>query len=401
MKTLAAVAAGAFGATVVGAVLVVPMVISAGSMLGADPKKATGVNAALSCGDTGTVTKLVSSRTAKVPGFTDTQVRNAATIIGVGSDMKMPPRAWVIAVATAAQESGLHNMASSSTRYPVVARLSQSVPYERKGSDHDSVGLFQQRANEGDGGWGPTLELMKPKVAAGKFYAALRTVDGWQQMTLTRAAQKVQRSAYPNAYAKWEDEASRLVDALSGGAAKTSIDAPALGRCAAAETTQKVTSGGWIKPVNAPVGSPYGQRSGRLHAGVDLSTRRGRPVVAAAAGTVVHMECDKTELGYNCNRDGSPNTPGCGWYVDIKHSGNIITRYCHMLRRPLVDTGDQVKAGQQIGVVGTSGHSSGPHLHFEVHLRGDRSSGGTINPVKFMEQRGAPLGEKKSGAADT
>lgn len=397
MKTATAftlgIAVAASGLLLIGT----PIVISATSVLTIEGNGTKPVLAG-ACGDAATVT-LVSRNAPKVGGFSDRQVRNAATIVSVGQDMKMPPRAWVIAVATASQESRLSNLASDSKRYPRVAQLSQSVPHEGKGSDHDSVGLFQQRPNEGDGGWGPVLELMKPPVAASKFYSALRQVDGWQGMPLTRAAQKVQRSAYPSAYAKWEDEAARLVDALSGGAAKTPANAPAVGRCAA--NTQTVTSGGWVKPVNAPVGSGWRTASRPNHQGVDLSGRRGLPIVAAAAGTVVHMECDAAETGYNCNRDGSPNTPGCGWYVDIKHAGNVITRYCHMLRKPLVDTGDQVKAGQQIGLLGTSGHSSGPHLHFEVHLRGDRSKHGSTEPVKFMKQRGAPLGETRSRDTDT
>ena len=83
---------------------------------------------------------------------------------------------------------------------------------------------------------------------------------------------------------------------------------------------------------------------------------------------------------------------GCGWMVEIQHAGNIMTRYCHMVQRPFVKEGQQVQAGQVIGRVGTSGNSSGPHLHFEVHLNDDRSSAGAINPVPFMKQQGAPLG---------
>jgi murein DD-endopeptidase MepM/ murein hydrolase activator NlpD len=78
--------------------------------------------------------------------------------------------------------------------------------------------------------------------------------------------------------------------------------------------------------------------------------------------------------------------------VDISHADGVITRYCHMIVRPLVTVGQQVAAGQQIGWSGTSGHSSGPHVHFEVHLRGDRSSSGAIDPVPFMRDHGAPLG---------
>lgn len=345
-----------------------------------------------SCGSTATIQQ-VSRSLPKVPGYSTVKVGNAATIVQAGEALKVPPRGWVIAVATAMQESNLRNLASDSRRYPTVARLSQAMPHDGTGHDHDSVGLFQQRPNEGDGGWGPVKDLMVPKIAAEKFYKALLKVDRWQSLPLTRAAQRVQRSAYPNAYAKWEDDARHLVDKLTGGAANTPADAATVGPCA---QVNQVTSGGWVRPVKAPVGSGFRTASRPSHHGVDLSAGRGTPIVVAAAGTVIHMECDRSEIGYNCNRDGSPSTPGCGWYLDIRHSGGIITRYCHMLRRPLVTTGDKVTAGQQIGVVGTSGHSSGPHLHFEVH-RGSRDSSSATDPVKFMKDHGAPLGTSDRG----
>lgn len=62
-----------------------------------------------------------------------------------------------------------------------------------------------------------------------------------------------------------------------------------------------------------------------------------------------------------------------------------------MLSKPLVKEGDLVAAGQEIGKVGSSGNSSGPHLHFEVHVRGDRSSAGAVDPVPFLRQRGVIL----------
>jgi len=93
-----------------------------------------------------------------------------------------------------------------------------------------------------------------------------------------------------------------------------------------------------------------------------------------------------------CDHDGSPDTPGCGWFVEILHADQVITRYCHMNQRPSVSVGERVTAGQVIGVVGSTGHSSGPHLHFEVHLDGDRSSRGAVNPEIFMASKGAPLG---------
>jgi murein DD-endopeptidase MepM/ murein hydrolase activator NlpD len=104
----------------------------------------------------------------------------------------------------------------------------------------------------------------------------------------------------------------------------------------------------------------------------------------------VVVRCNVVPASHGCDRDGSPSTPGCGWYADIRHAGEVHTRYCHMLTRPAVVAGQAVTAGQIIGVVGSSGHSSGPHLHFEVHLGG--RSEGAVDPVLFMAGRGVRLG---------
>ncbi len=78
--------------------------------------------------------------------------------------------------------------------------------------------------------------------------------------------------------------------------------------------------------------------------------------------------------------------------VEILHADRVMTRYCHMVQRPDVRVGQRVAAGEKIGVVGSSGNSSGDHLHFEVHLNNDRTSNGTVDPNRFMRARGAPLG---------
>jgi murein DD-endopeptidase MepM/ murein hydrolase activator NlpD len=95
----------------------------------------------------------------------------------------------------------------------------------------------------------------------------------------------------------------------------------------------------------------------------------------------------------------TPNlTRGCGWYVDIEHPGGpggmIVTRYCHMLAHPTVGEGQKVNAGDISGISGISGNSSGPHLHFEVHL-GDHTSATAIDPVPFMASVSAPLGQPR------
>jgi len=82
---------------------------------------------------------------------------------------------------------------------------------------------------------------------------------------------------------------------------------------------------------------------------------------------------------------------GCGWYLDIAHPDGVITRYCHLQTRPFVHVGQTVAAGTPIGIIGSTGNSSGPHLHFEVHLRDDASPAGAVDPAAWMRAHGAAL----------
>jgi hypothetical protein len=132
-------------------------------------------------------------------------MNNALKIVQAGQAMGLPPRAYVIAIATAMQESRLRNLAST--------RLPESYQYnaEGDGSDHDSVGLFQQRPSAG---WGLISQLMDPNYAATAFYSVLVQVPGWQGMDLTWAAQTVQVSCCPYAYGQHEGVAQTVVDTL-------------------------------------------------------------------------------------------------------------------------------------------------------------------------------------------
>jgi len=141
-----------------------------------------------------------------VAGLSQKQMNNAQRIVAAGQKLGLPKRAYVIAVATALQESQLLNLGS--TAIPESRRYAP----EGSGSDHDSVGLFQQRPSAG---WGSVKNLMTPSYSATAFYKALRSVPGWQKMALTYAAQAVQVSAYPEAYAKHEWRAKKVVDALT------------------------------------------------------------------------------------------------------------------------------------------------------------------------------------------
>ncbi|WP_181568045.1 hypothetical protein [Micromonospora robiginosa] len=141
-----------------------------------------------------------------VAGLDQRQMDNAKAVVDVGRDMKLPRRALVVAVATAMQESDLYNLASD------VLPESFDHPHQGSGSDHDSVGLFQQRPSSG---WGTVAQLMRPAYAARAFYTALAEVPGWEDMSVTGAAQAVQVSAFPDAYAKHEDRATSVVAALT------------------------------------------------------------------------------------------------------------------------------------------------------------------------------------------
>lgn len=304
-----------------------------------------------------------------VADLTEDQVRNAAIIIKVGQDLKVPPRGWVIAVATALQESRLTNL-----------------PHLGPRNDHDSIGLFQQRPSQG---WGTVEELKDPAYQAEKFFAKLVTIPGWERLPLTVAAQRVQRSAYPNAYAKHEPLAATTVDILTGGGGRAAGAALQL-RCASGG---EISASGWTVPVVGPVTSGFRTSSRPGHNGVDIAVPKGTPVRAAAAGVVLTVRCNAHSGGlpYSCDRDGGVWVQGCGWYLDILHAANVITRYCHLRERPYVAAGQYVGPGEVVGVSGSSGHSSGPHLHFEVHLNADPSRLGAVDPIAFMHQAGASL----------
>jgi murein DD-endopeptidase MepM/ murein hydrolase activator NlpD len=326
------------------------------------------LNASLGCGKGGPVDP--DSKLPTLRQYGPTQLKNAAIIINVGADLKMPPRAWVIAIATAMQESRLSNLGNLG-----------------RNNDHDSLGLFQQRPSSG---WGTPAQVTDPVYASTKFYQKLKTVNGWENMPLTEAAQKVQVSAYPDAYAKHEPVATQIVNLLADGAADA-VGSSVSMVCAEAG---QIAASGWTIPVKgAVVGSGFRTAERPTHQGVDLIVGRYTPIMAAAGGVVSKVKCDEDHSGrQTCNVDGYPGKGGCGWMVEIQHAGNVMTRYCHMVQRPFVKEGQEVKAGEVIGRVGTSGNSSGPHLHFEVHLNYDRSSAGAINPVPFMKEQGAPLG---------
>ena len=120
--------------------------------------------------------------------------------------------------------------------------------------------------------------------------------------------------------------------------------------------------GGYIWPVNGPVVSPFGQRWGRLHAGVDIAVPAGTPIRAAASGSVAMAGW----MG------------GYGQYTCIQHGGGVATCYAHQSSIG-VGSGASVKQGQVIGSVGCTGHCFGDHLHFEVRINGS-----PVDPMGYL-----------------
>lgn len=332
----------------------------------------------------------------------DEQIANAKTIIAAGKKAKVGTKGYIIAIATALQESGLRNL---------------------KFGDRDSLGLFQQRPSQG---WGTAAQVTNPTYAALAFYGGktsphynkkthkaspggLWEVGGWQTMSVTVAAQSVQRSAFPDAYARQEARATTIVKALAGDTT-TVPAAPSTGDddsssnaftvadwkssgvdiasyCFAnfkkadasstdtGDTGETIPAGKWTAPLKARMTSPFGMRFHpvlhiwRLHAGTDFHATVGTPIAAASSGIVHSVSWDS----------------GGGLHVQIAHADHIDTLYLH-LSKSLVKPGDKVKGGQVIALSGDSGLGTGPHFHYEVHVNGT-----PVDPVPFMAQRGVDL----------
>ena len=141
---------------------------------------------------TATSGELSSRLTAEQSNF-------AALIVSQAENRDLPARASTIAIATAIQESGLRN-----------------IDY----GDRDSIGLFQQRPSQG---WGTEAEILDPHYSTDTFLDALIRVDGWRDMEVTVAAQTVQRSAFPDAYADHEDQGRAWASALTGHAGTDAV----------------------------------------------------------------------------------------------------------------------------------------------------------------------------------
>jgi murein DD-endopeptidase MepM/ murein hydrolase activator NlpD len=155
-----------------------------------------------------------------------------------------------------------------------------------------------------------------------------------------------QRNALDDDVATLEREQARIEGALSGGGPVHSSGGP------------------WVWPVNGPITSPFCERRSyeACHPGMDIGVPSGTPIHAADGGRVAIA-------GW---------TGGYGNYTCIQHSSSLSSCYGHQ-SRIVVHVGQDVSQGQVIGAVGSTGHSTGPHLHFEA-----RVNGSVVNPLNYL-----------------
>ncbi|WP_051857031.1 C40 family peptidase [Streptomyces sp. NRRL S-1868] len=261
---------------------------------------------------------------------------NAKVIIAVAKKRHLPARAAQIALATAMQESGLRNLGHG---------------------DRDSLGLFQQRPSQG---WGTPAQVREPAYAAGQFYDRLVKVRGWRQMPLTRAAQKVQRSLYPNAYARWETAAEQLVEDYWTGADLPDVPDNAgpggeaadanepLGMCQpdgddgglpdvpAGKRAQKA-----LATARAAIGTPYvwggGNQHGPTHGGYDCSGLTQHAIYTATGGKTLLPRTSQTQK--NAGRHVPKDRMRPGDLIVINNDGNwghvgLYAGNHHMIHAP-------------------------------------------------------------------
>ena len=166
------------------------------------------------------------------------------------------------------------------------------------------------------------------------------------------AARRLKRSALESSR-ETREEYLEEVEALAAQSASLAAAIRDAQEGAGSTGTGTPSASGFIWPVNGSVVSGYGMRWGRMHEGIDITASIGTPIWAAAAGTVIHAGW----LG------------GYGNLVVVDHGNGLATAYGHA-SAILVAVGQQVAQGETISLVGSTGNSSGPHLHFEVRVNG-------------------------------
>lgn len=268
----------------------------------------------------------------------DVRLGHARAMLTALRSIVTSPKAEVVLIVTVMPETAFRNLAN-----PTNVPDSAGYPNDGAGSDHDSIGILQQRPSMG---WGDVAELMDPAGATAAFLGGptgpnggtppgLLDIDGWDRMPPGTAAQTVQVSDHPGRYDAWVEAATGLLSYLGEcGDAVHPMGAP-----------MPVSDG--VGPRECPVYGPGGEcAASTWHPAIDFDMPCGTPVMAARPGTVTQV----SEA-----------------WVGITTADGTVVSYLHMYEwEVLVRVGDTVTPGQQIGVVGNSGRSSGCHLDFRV-----------------------------------
>lgn len=303
-----------------------------------------------------------------------TQLGHAATIIETGGRTPGIGRDGVVIALMAALTESRLRMLSNTSAHP----NSADYPHDGDGGDHDSLGLFQMRPSTG---WGTVAELMDPRYQARAFYGGptgpnhpsprgLLDIPGWKTMPKGAAAQAVEVSAYPDRYAAYEPVANAIITALTQPSNSNASALPGTSR-----VVFPLPAGTWVRT------SGFGMRKHpitgvyKLHTGVDYAAPAGTRIMAVADGRVTFA---------------GPST-GYGYLILIEHTiggRTVASGYAHMPPGGVhVSVNDPVTAGQHIGDVGSSGYSTGPHLHFEIRPGGSGSA--PVDPEPWLATQGA------------
>ena len=307
------------------------------------------------------------------------QLTHAATVITTGAGIPGVGQPGVRVALTAGLTESRLRMLANTGAYPE----SGSFPNDGDASDHDSLGIFQMRPQAG---WGTVAELMDPVYQSRAFYGGpdgpnfpsprgLLDVPGWQQMDPGAAAQAVEVSAFPDRYRNWLPVADSILTALtkpasSGGNTSGPGPVPETSRIVfplPEGTYTSTDSFGWRS-------DPFtGERE--FHSGSDLAAADGTPISAIADGRVTVAEF----------------SAGWGGLIILEHTvqgERVASYYAHMWQDGIyVTAGETVTAGQHIGDVGSSGRSTGAHLHIEIRPGGQGQP--PVDAVDWLAQHGA------------
>lgn len=317
------------------------------------------------------------------------RMQHVVSLLEGAAQAKANPKAQLILVMGALAESRMR-MYANSTAVPE----SVNYPHDADGSDHDSIGLLQQRPSVG---WGSVKDLMDAKFNALAFLGGpggpnggsppgLFDIAGWESMTPNDAAQRVQGSATPNAYGRWEMAAKQLIAAVGGGTSGSGCAATSASGEGGYPFTepQPITDG--VGPRGCPVSSGSGCAASTWHPALDFGAACGTPVLAIRPGTVTTLS---------------------GYWLGITTPDGTEVAYLHMFMEDvIVKVGDIVSVGQQVGAVGTAGPSSGCHLDIRVttlgstdaavlslpHVGGSSTAAGYVDPQAYMALYGVDLG---------